>query len=224
MSETSATVASTSSWPEGYDQVLHWTMPSHSMGLQLLALPLSIVAGVAFFGLAITLGRLPFDSEGGVLWDITLLLGVLLTFILHELTHGLAMRICGARTRYGILLKPLILYATSPGYAFRHNAYVVITLAPLIGLSGLAILGMVIEAGTSWVALFALCATINTCGAIGDLWFTKMLLRYPGSAYIVDEQGGFRVFLPKKTLTLDGVEIKPEGSLADNRLLSGDIG
>jgi len=53
--------------------------------------------------------------------------------------------------------------------------------------------------GTAWVALFAFCATINAGGAIGDLWIAKIVLRYPASAYIMDERDGVRVFLPGET-------------------------
>jgi hypothetical protein len=91
------------------------------------------------------------------------------------------------------------LYATAPGFAFRRNSYLVVSLAPLICLSILAILGMMALMGTAWVALFALCASINAAGAIGDLWITRIVSRYPANAYIMDERDGIRVFLPNET-------------------------
>ena len=43
------------------------------------------------------------------------LLGILLALGLHELTHGLVMQVFGAKPKYGILWKEMMLYATSPG-------------------------------------------------------------------------------------------------------------
>jgi hypothetical protein len=52
--------------------------------------------------------------------------------------------------------------------------------------------------GTAWVALLALCASINAGGAIGDLWITKIVLCDPAGAYTMDERDGSGYFFPKK--------------------------
>jgi hypothetical protein len=108
------------------------------------------------------------------------------------------MRIFGARPKYGILWKGLMFYATSPGYAYHRNAYIVIALAPFVLISLLVILGMWALQGTAWVALLGICGTINASGAIGDLWITMMVVRYAAQAYVMDEREGTRVFLPKQ--------------------------
>ncbi len=123
--------------------------------------------------------------------------GIVLTFILHELTHGLAMQMFGAKPKYGIIWKGLMFYATSPGYAYRRNNYVVIALAPFVFISVLTILGMWILQGTAWVALLAVCGVVNASGAVGDMWITMIVLRYSVTAYVMDERDGIRVFLPK---------------------------
>ncbi|MGB7876593.1 MAG: DUF3267 domain-containing protein [Anaerolineales bacterium] len=88
-------------------------------------------------------------------------------------------------------------YATSPGYAFQRNRYIVIILAPLVSLSILACFGILILAGTSMIWLLAVWATINGSSAIGDLWITTIVLRYPSYAYVIDEQDGMRIFMPQ---------------------------
>lgn len=181
-----------------YQQVLHWTLKdklSRSILLQILAIPVFILLGSAFSALAIYVGKLPDNVEIGLREIGILLAGIVATIVLHELMHGLAMRRYGARPQYGVLWKQLVFYATSPGYGFRRNSYVVVALAPLVGLSGLAILGMLLLQGTSWVALLAFCAVINGSGAVGDLWMVSIVLRYPRSAYIVDERDGIRVLM-----------------------------
>ncbi len=87
-------------------------------------------------------------------------------------------------------------YATSPGHVYRRAGYIVVALAPLLVLSLVAVLGMMLFAGSVWVVLLALCATMNASGAIGDLWIVTVILRYPPHAYLVDERDGVRIFLP----------------------------
>jgi hypothetical protein len=200
---------------------------SRVIALQFLAIPLFVIFGVIFFSLAVSLGKLPLHGEfsltnisseiasvivqetlpsqgeygltlSDILGDIGLVfLGFLLTFVFHELTHGLFMRIFGARPKYGILWKQMMFYATSPGFAYRRNNYVLIALAPLVFLSILIVLGMWLLQGTLWVALLAICGVINASGAIGDMWITMKVLRYATTAYVMDERDGIRVFLPK---------------------------
>jgi len=72
-----------------------------------------------------------------------------------------------------------------------------IALAPLFILSILVILGIWFMQGTLWVALLAICGTINASGAIGDIWISVIVLRYATTAYVMDERDGIRVFLQK---------------------------
>lgn len=123
--------------------------------------------------------------------------GILLTFVLHEWTHGLVMQMFGAKPKYGIIWKGLMLYATSPGYAYRRNNYVVIALVPFVFISVLVVLGIWILQGTAWVALLAICGVVNASGAVGDMWITMIVLRHAATAYVMDERDGIRVFLPK---------------------------
>jgi hypothetical protein len=103
--------------------------------LQLLALPLLVAACLVFFGLAVLLGRQPFQIKFTAWEVVATLVGVVLIMVLHELVHGVTMRVFGARPQYGFLLKEAMLYATAPGFAFRRDQYLAIALAPLVSLS-----------------------------------------------------------------------------------------
>jgi hypothetical protein len=198
MSESNAPIAAQGRLPEGYREVLYWTItekPSRVVALQIFSIPLFFAFGWVFYRLAIGLGRLSGDLEFRLLELGSIVIGIPLTFILHEIFHGLTMRLFGARPQYGVLWRQLLFYATSPGFAYRRNAYLAVALAPLVGLSLLAILGMIVFNGTFWVALLALCAAINGSGAIGDLWISMIVLRYPPEACVIDERDGIRVFL-----------------------------
>lgn len=185
--------------PENYHEVLYWKLSHHKKLLVVLN-----VVGLALMGLAFA----PFSAwarlwhrgivslEVRILQMAGILLGIILTIVLHELTHGLALRGYGATPKYGVMWKEMMFYATAAGYAFRRNAYLVIALAPLVGLSvlGMALLMLPLPA---WLALtFVFCAALNVGSAIGDMWLVRVALGYPASAYIVDEQDGLRVFMP----------------------------
>jgi hypothetical protein len=187
--------------PEAYHEVLYWKAtekPSRLIMIQALALVSFFLFGLLFVSLAISLGKLPTSGSFTLGWRESgaLLSGIVLTLVVHELMHGLAMRLVGATPRYGILWKGLMLYATSPGYAYQRTTYVGILLAPFVLISALAVLGIWLVPGSPWTALFIICGALNASGASGDLWMTRIVLRYPSTARMMDERDGMRVFVP----------------------------
>jgi hypothetical protein len=184
--------------PARYREVLYWRITQSTWKLtvvNLLSLVMLAVVGAVFVGWVVLLNRMPKGLNFQLPQAVILILAVVATLVLHELAHGLAMVAYGARPRFGVLWQGLMFYATSPGYAFRRNDYLVVILAPLVGLSLLAL--MVILFMPPEVALLvALCATVNGAGAVGDLWIMLITLRYPERAYVMDERDGMRIFLP----------------------------
>ena len=187
--------------PENYQEVLSWKVtgkPMRLIALNIVGAILFVVFGMIFFNLAIRLGKMP--SEGnfrlGLVEMGLSIVGIVLTLILHELTHGLVMQMFGAKPKFGIIWKGLMLYATSPGYAYHRNNYVVIALAPFVFISVLVVLGMLVLQGTAWVVLLAICGVVNASGAVGDMSITMIVLRYAATVYVMDERDGIRVFLP----------------------------
>jgi hypothetical protein len=200
MPETNNANTALGSLPDNYQEVLYWKVtgkPVRMIALQIVGIFLFFIFGAIFSRLAVSLGNLPTEGRYGLEEIGLAFAGILLTFVLHELTHGLTMTFFGAKPKYGIIWKGLMLYATSPGYAYRRNNYVIIALAPFIFISILVVLGMWSLQGTTWVALLGICGIINASGAVGDLWLTTIVLRYAATAYIMDERDGMRVFLPK---------------------------
>ena len=177
-------IPASGSLPNDYQEVLNWRVtgkPGRVLAVQILAVLALAIFAVLFSGLAVTLGKSPTQGKFGLGEIGAIFAGVLLALLLHELTHGLVMRMYGARPKYGILWTSLMLYATSPGYAYLRNNYVVIALAPFILISTLIVLGMWFLQGTLWVLLLGICGIFNASGAIGDMWMTTIVLRYAGS-------------------------------------------
>ena len=187
--------------PNEYQEVLSWKVtgkPIRTILLNLAGLFLILVFGGLFFSIASILGKFKVVSQFRFDFGNTSLLfaACLLTLVLHELVHGLAMKIYGAKPKYGVIWKGLMFYATSPEYAYQRNKYIVIALAPLVLISSLVILGMWIFNGTFWIFLLGICGTLNASGAVGDIWITMIVLRYANTAYVIDDRDGIRVFLP----------------------------
>jgi len=200
MPETNNTIPVSRSLPDDYQEVLHWKVTekrSRVIAVNIIAVLLLVIFGWWFSILAASLGKL-LEFRFGLIEIVAVFIAVVLTLVLHELTHGLFMRIYGAKPQYGVLLKGMMFYATSPGYAYPRNNYVVIALAPFVLISLLAILGMWLLQGTLWVALLGICGATNASGAVGDMWITMKVVRYSAQAYVMDERDGIRVFLPKR--------------------------
>ena len=190
------------SLPNEYQEVLFWRVtekPSRRILAQALAFVSFFIFGLMFVSFATSLGKMPLSGSFSLgLREIgAAFVGIVLTLVVHELTHGLVMWLFGAKPTYGILWKGMMLYATSPEYAYHRNNYVGILLAPFVFISTLVVLGMWFVPGSGWIPLLGLCGVVNASGAIGDIWMTVIALRYPASAYIMDEREGMRVFLRK---------------------------
>ena len=184
--------------PSNYKEFLFWKInqePGRLFIMNFLPVFLALVFGFGFYIFVQVSGTPPQLSLTNK-EILIFLFGIPVTLALHELVHGTVMRSFGARPKYGFWKKGLIFYAKSPGYAFKRNQYVFIVLAPLMSLSVLIWLGIVLSAGNSLVWVLSLWAVVNASSSNVDVWITILVLRYPASAYVVDEREGMRIFLP----------------------------
>lgn len=153
-------------------------------------------AAFAFSVLAQNFGKLPASFQIGAPEVVIGIITFVATAIIHEWMHGLVLRRYGAKPEFKLFHKRALATISIPGYGLRRNTVIVVGLTPLIVLTLLALLGIWLVQGTYWVALFALIAVVNAGAATGDLWVIAILLRYPGSAWTVDDQDGMRILMP----------------------------
>ncbi len=195
--------------PGAFHEVLRWKLSDHPAAAvmsQVLAIPLGFLAAFALLVTAQALGKFEWTLIGKSTLSIAetgirlaaLVVASAVTIVLHELVHGLIMSICGAHPKYGALPQKLLFYATAPGYEFRRNEFLLVSLSPLLILSVLTFLGVIVLQGSAWIALLAWCAALNAGGSAGDLWMSRTVLRYPMTAHVVDERDGIRVLLPQE--------------------------
>lgn len=184
--------------PEGYAEIRQvvLTEPRLLLKLNLLSLApllLMVIFMALWWGL-VTRARVP---EVGV--EIPWLLAMPVVFLVvlpfHELLHGIAIRYFGHRVRYGAKLSKGVLYATAENALFRRNEYIIVALAPFVGIT-LLIMGLmfVLPQGLAYYAAFA--AVINAGGAVGDLWAVGVVLGERSSVLVRDEADSFRIYAP----------------------------
>jgi len=138
---------------------------------------------------------LPFDDTTRVL--IAVLTAVLVVPLLsfHELCHGVAFQVFGAHPRYGVNFRKAVAYARADQYFLHRNGYIVVALTPLVVISILVFILMALTGGGLRFVV-ALMGAANAGGAVGDLWFTAVCLRYPNSLLVRDFGEGAELFMP----------------------------
>lgn len=123
------------------------------------------------------------------------IIGMLVMLSVHELCHGLAFQLFGARPRYGVNLRKFVAYASADRYYLTRDAYIVVALAPLVILSIATVALMVFTGG--WLRFIVmLLGAGNAGGAIGDLWFVTVCLHYPRHLLIRDFGEGADLYAP----------------------------
>lgn len=116
---------------------------------------------------------------------------MVLYMILHELVHGIAMKLCGTKkVKYGFT--GMYAFAGSKDY-YEKKSYIFIALAPVV-LWGivLAVINPVVPVEWFWVVY--LIQVINLSGAAGDLFVTVKFSRLPKDILVQDYGVGMKVY------------------------------
>ena len=136
-------------------------------------------------------------KTGNSIRKLILIAALIIYLILHEITHGLSMKLFGAKkVHYGFT--GLYAYASCDDYIIK-KAYYVIGLAPLV-IWGIAFLVCNIIVNETWlILLFYWLQIVNVAGAAGDIFITLKLTKYPQDTLIRDE-GTTMCFYSKQIL------------------------
>lgn len=164
----------------------------------LLGFVVAMVA-IAFVFLARNLGKLPESFTIGIGEIVIGILVIVATLVTQAWLYGLMLRHYGAKPKFGIFRNNVIGYISIPGYGLRRNSVIMTALLPLTLLIGLALLGILLFRGTVWVAPFALMAVVSAGASTSHLWMIAHLLRYPSSAWTVDDEHGMRILMPMES-------------------------
>lgn len=112
--------------------------------------------------------------------------------VLHELVHAAVIRHYGGDVSFGLGLAGVVLpyaYVTTT-LRLSRNQFVAVALAPLVVITAVGFAVMV-ALETLWLLVPL---AFNVGGAIGDLWMTGILLRYPRHVSVEDSVTGLRIY------------------------------
>lgn len=152
------------------------------------AMLVGVVLGIAI-GIGNTLIGMLFPS-----WLATLgllLLALAMVLVLHEGLHGLAGRLLGYQPIFGV--QPPLVFTTFDEL-LRRNHLITIALAPLLVLDTAFIAAWVFA---PWSVFWNLCFTVNTIGALGDLWIAWRISRYDAGIWFKDTKSGVEAWGPE---------------------------
>ena len=182
--------------PEDYGEIYSLNLQKDKRAaiiVNLLALAIAAVMAVSMnFFVPVTS---VFDMSGGIvryfLRLAALIVLMVLYMVLHELVHGIAMKLCGTkRVKYGFT--GLYAFAGSEDY-YDKKSYIFIALAPIV-LWGTVLAVVNFFVPTEWFWIVYMIQLINISGAAGDLFAAVKFSRMPKNILIQDSGVSMRVF------------------------------
>ena len=188
-----------STLPDGYREILSVDLKKNKKQM-LLANGLGLLVFFAF-ALPVHMFYLPCVSLGiggpqAYRTRIAALLGGIVVYIvLHELVHGVTMKICGTKkVKYGFT--GVYAYAGSDDYYYKRP-YIAIALAPIVVWG--VVLGVInFLVPTEWFWVVYGIQLMNLSGAGGDLYVTAKFRRLSNDVLIRDYGVGMRVYAPEE--------------------------
>ena len=189
-----------SALPDGYREILSVDLKKNKKQM-LLANGLGLLVFFAF-ALPVHMFYLPCGSLGiGGLQAYRMRIaalfgGIVVYIVLHELVHGVTMKICGTKkVKYGFT--GAYAYAGSDDYYYKRP-YIAIALAPIVvwGVV-LGVINFLVPAEWFWVVYGI--QLMNLSGAGGDLYVTAKFRSLSNDVLIRDYGVGMRVYAPEET-------------------------
>lgn len=174
--------------PEGYKDILSIDLQKDKK----LFLLINILATVIIVVMAVPMHFLVpitslFDISKGLkaytIRFVVLFVAMIAYIVLHELVHGITMKILGTKKiKYGFT--GLLAYAGSDDY-YNKKSYITIALAPIViwGVV-LAIINIFVSSEWFWVVYFI--QLLNVSGAAGDMYVTVKFAKLPKDILVRD--------------------------------------
>jgi hypothetical protein len=185
--------------PEGYrgiysvdlqknKKLAFWVNALSLLIAALLAIPMHFVVPISTF----------FSMEDGIgsyfIRIVAVAVLMVLYIVLHELVHGVAMKMCGTKkVKYGFT--GLYAFAGSNDF-YGKKSYIFIALAPVV-LWGivLAVVNPFVPIEWFWVVYWIQIS--NLSGAAGDFFVTAKFSKMPDDILVRDHGVGMKVFSKK---------------------------
>lgn len=186
--------------PEGYVEIFSVDLKNNKRLMLLVNGIALVIAALLAVPMCFLVPIAPLFSMDKGMLSYMLRFGGLIVFsilyiLLHELVHGVAMRLCGTkRVKYGFT--GLYAFAGSSDF-YGKGAYIFIALAPVV-LWGivLAVVNVLVPIEWFWVIYFL--QIFNLSGAAGDFYVTAKFSAMPSDILVSDSGVSMRVYAKNK--------------------------
>ena len=185
-----------SSLPEGYKAIYSVNLKNDkkaALTVNLLAIAIGVLLVVPMLRLVPFSNLIDFNK--GILNYILRFAAIpvlqIAYLVLHELVHGLAMKICGtSKIKYGFT--GMYAFAGSNDY-YGKAPYIFIALAPII-LWGVVLAVAAALVSPQWFWVVYLVQVTNLSGAAGDIFVTVRFSRFPSDILVKDSGVSMTVY------------------------------
>ena len=185
--------------PEGYGEIYAVNLQKDkkmAIIVNLIAVAIAVIMAVPMH--FVVPFSTVFSMENGlfpyILRFVALIILMFLYLILHELVHGIAMKLCGTKkVKYGFT--GMYAFAGSKDY-YDKKAYIFIALAPVV-LWGIVLAVINPFVPVEWFWIVYLIQIMNVSGAAGDLFVTVTFSRLPQDILVQDYGVSMTVFSKK---------------------------
>jgi hypothetical protein len=111
---------------------------------------------------------------GTILFCFTLLV------ILHELLHGLALKLTGApEVRYGGILRKFVFYAEADKFVLSRKPFFFVAFLPLLVIQVVTVVGIILCFSHPFIYFFLILMTFHSFFCSGDVALATLFLRFP---------------------------------------------
>lgn len=131
-----------------------------------------------------TLIRAAFLAFGGYSFPLLIIAGALvfsfsLLVILHELLHGLALKLTGAQhVNYGGYLRRFIFYAEADRHVLNKSQFAFVALTPLVAVQLLTLLAVLVFLSSPTVYFLLIVMATHSFFCAGDIGLLTVFSRY----------------------------------------------
>ena len=182
--------------PEGYAKIYSIDLQKNVKTAILVNLLAGVIAALmvipVHFAVPIQTLFFPVGGVGKLQIKTVVMIGAMILYmILHELVHGVAMKICGTKkVKYGFT--GMYAFAGSEDL-YDKKSYIFVALAPVVfwGVV-LLIINLFVPLGWFWVVYLIQIANIS--GAAGDFFVTVKFLKMPRDILVQDYGVGMTVY------------------------------
>lgn len=108
--------------------------------------------------------------------------------IVHELIHGLFMKLFKPTAKVKFGFEKFVAYATTPGTRYSRNQFLVILLSPFILLTGSLFLLVVFK--IIHPMIFVIIGALHAGGCVGDFYMSGLVLKFEKGVLVEDTKVG----------------------------------